>query len=211
MKDWLTLLKKMEFFEGLTPEEISPLLDLAIEKNFEDKEILFSEGDERKYLYVLGKGTVMISKISEDGEESLINILTSGEIFPHTGFFDDRPYPGTATAKKQVKVLVIPINAFERFIETHPHLAFRIIKVMNQKIFSLQQKLNEMLSLNVEERLLSTLKQINTLLKSEAIHLTHQELGNIIGATRETVTRQLKKLEQQGRVKVQKDHILLLE
>ncbi|UTW69762.1 cyclic nucleotide-binding domain-containing protein [Anaerobacillus sp. HL2] len=59
------------------------------------KKYYFLKVKERKYLYVLGKGTVMISKMSEDGEESLINILTSGEIFPHTGFFDDRPYPGT--------------------------------------------------------------------------------------------------------------------
>lgn len=211
MKDWLTILKKMEFFEGLIKEEISPLLDLATEKNFDDKDILFSEGDERKYLYVLGKGTVMISKLNEDGEESFINVLTSGEIFPHTGFFDDRPYPGTATAKKRAEVLMIPIAAFERFIEAHPRLAFRIIKVMSKKIYSLQRKLNETLSLNVEDRLLSTLKQMNDLSKTESINLTHQELGNIVGASRETVTRQLKKLEQQGKVIIKKDHILLQE
>lgn len=211
MKNWDALLKKMEFFEGLTTEEISPLLTQAIEKTFDDKEVLFSEGDERNYLFVLGKGTVLISKLSEDGEESFINILTTGEIFPHTGFFDDRPYPGTATAKKQADVLMIPISAFERFVETHPHLSFRIIKVMSKKIYSLQRKLNEMLSLNVEERLLSTLKQMNKMSKTELIHLTHQELGNIVGASRETVTRQLKKLEQQGKVKIKRDHILLVE
>jgi CRP/FNR family transcriptional regulator, cyclic AMP receptor protein len=211
MKDWEAILKKMEFFVGLTTAEIRPLLSHAVEKSFEDKEVLFSEGDQRNYLFVLGKGTVLISKLSEDGEESFINILTTGEIFPHTGFFDDRPYPGTATAKKQADVLMIPISAFERFVEAHPHLAFRIIKVMSKKIYSLQQKLNEMLSLNVEERLLSILKQMNNLSKTELIHLTHQELGNIVGASRETVTRQLKKLEQQGKIKIKKDHISLAD
>ncbi len=210
MKEWQTLLKKMDFFQGLTDEEITPLLAQAIEKKFEDKEILFSEGDERKFLYVLGKGTVLVSKLSEDGEESLINILTSGEIFPHTGFFDDGPYPGTATAKKQAEVLMVPIVAFERFIETHPELAFRIIKVMNKKIFLLQRKLNDMLSLNVEDRLFSALKQVGQLTQAEKVHLTHQELGNIVGASRETVTRQLKKLEKQGKLEVKKDHIKLL-
>lgn len=211
MQDWQVLLKKMDFFEGLTLEEISPLIEQAIEKKFDDKDILFSEGDERNYIYVLKKGTVLISKLSEDGEESLINILTRGEIFPHSGFFDVRPYPGTATAKKQAEVLMIPIFAFERFVQCHPHLSFRIIKVMSKKIYSLQQKLNEMLSLNVEERLLSTLKQMNNLSREDAVHLTHQELGNIVGASRETVTRQLKKLEIQGKLKVKKDHILLLK
>ncbi len=209
--NWEALLKKNEFFIGLTSEEIRPLLAQAVEKTFDDKEVLFSEGDDRNYLFVLGKGTVLISKLSEDGEESLINILTSGEIFPHTGFFDDRPYPGTATVKKQAEVLLIPISSFERFVETHPHLAFRIIKEMSKKIYTLQKKLNEMLSMNVEERLLSTLKQMNHLSETELIHLTHQELGNIVGASRETVTRQLKKLEQQGKVRITKDRILLVE
>lgn len=211
MRDWQGLLKRMDFFEGLSQDEIRPLLDQSIEKIYDDKDVLFSEGDDRDFLYVLGKGTVMISKLSEDGDERLINILTTGEIFPHTGFFDDRPYPGTATAKKGVEVLKIPISAFERFIETHPHLSFRIIKVMSKKIYLLQKKLNEMLSLNVEERLLSALKQINQLTNVESVHLTHQELGNIVGASRETVTRQLKKLEKQGRVRVKKDHIVFIE
>ena len=140
MKNWEALLKKMDFFIGLTSEEIRPLLAQAVEKTFDDKEVLFSEGDERNFLFVLEKGTVLISKLSEDGEESVINILTTGEIFPHTGFFDDRPYPGTATAKKQADVLMIPINAFERFVEAHPHLSFRIIKEMSKKIYFLQKK-----------------------------------------------------------------------
>lgn len=211
MKNWEAILKKMEFFAGLTTEEIRPLLIHAVEKTFDDKEVLFSEGDERNYLFVLGKGTVLISKLSEEGEESFINILTTGEIFPHTGFFDEGPYPGTATAKKQADVLMIPIIAFERFVEAHPHLSFRIIKVMSKKIYSLQRKLNEMLSLNVEERLLSTLRQMNKMSKTELIHLTHQELGNIVGASRETVTRQLKKLELQGKVIIKKDQILLAD
>lgn len=211
MEDLQLLLKKHDFFNGLTSEEIQPIFQFAIKKTFSDKEILFHEGDERKFLYLLKKGTVLISKLSEDGEERLINILAEGEMFPHTGFFDDRPYPGTATAKKQVDVLLIPITAFENFVEAHPKLAFRIIKVMSKKIYLLQRKLNEMLSLNVEERLLSTLKQLNDLNKNESIHLTHQELGNIVGASRETVTRQLKKLEKEGKVKVEKDHFIFKE
>lgn len=209
MKDWQNLLKKYDFFEELTDIEIIPLLEQSVEKRFTDKEILFSEGEDRNYLYVLREGTVLISKLSEDGEESLINILTSGEIFPHTGFFDDRPYPGTATAKKEAEVLMIPIVAFERFIKSHPELAFKIIKVMNKKIYLLQQKLNDMLSLNVEERLYSALKQMEQLTNTDKIQLTHQELGNIVGATRETVSRQLKKLEKQGKVIVKKDHVLV--
>ncbi|MBU8907197.1 Crp/Fnr family transcriptional regulator [Desertibacillus haloalkaliphilus] len=210
MLDWVPLLKKMEFFQGLTQEEIQPLLQNAIEKTYEDKEVLFSEGDKRDYLFVLRKGTVLISKLSEEGEERVINILTSGEIFPHTGFFDDRPYPGTAQAKREVEVLKIPMKAFDTFIEANPHLAFRVIKVMSRKIYDLQHKLNNMLSLNVEERLLTTIEQLNTL-GEDKINLTHQEIANVVGASRETVSRQLKKLEKQGKIKMLKHSIVICD
>ncbi|MGO4888222.1 Crp/Fnr family transcriptional regulator [Anaerobacillus sp. MEB173] len=210
MKVWIDLLKQMDFFKGLSHEEMEPLLQNAIEKTFHDKEILFSEGEDREYLYVLRRGTVLISKLSEEGEERVINILYRGDIFPHTGFFDDRPYPGTASAKKDVEVLMIPIRAFETFIESHPHLAFRIIKSMSKKIYLLQGKLNELLSLNVEERLVAAIKKIKDE-NGENIHLTHQELGNIVGASRETISRQLKKLEKQGRVRMTKNGIVLVD
>lgn len=209
MIGWEKLLNKTEYFNSLSSSEITPLLDMAIEKKFTDKEIIFSEGDKKDFLYVLGSGTVLISKVTEDGEESLLNILTTGEFFPHSGLFDDQPYPGTATAKKDVVVLMIPLNAFEQFVEANPKLAYQVIKVMSKKIYMLQKKLNEMITLNVEARLLATLRQLSVSNKSNKIVLTHQELGNIVGASRETVTRQLKNLEKQDKVELKKEHILL--
>jgi CRP/FNR family cyclic AMP-dependent transcriptional regulator len=173
-----------------------------------DKERLFWEGEEKQSFYVLGKGTILISKLTESGDESLINVLGEGEIFPHTGFFHKSPYPGTATAKKNVTVLAIPIEGFESFIRERPELAFKIIQVMNGKIVYLQRKLNEVLSLNVESRLKSTFSYLVDV-HGFVIQLTHQELGNIIGASRETVSRQLKKWENDGFVEVKKDRIIV--
>nr|WP_221301868.1 Crp/Fnr family transcriptional regulator [Texcoconibacillus texcoconensis] len=202
------MLRKLEIFSGLSDQDIKPIVEAGRQRVFEDKEILFHEGEERTHLFVLGRGTVLVSKLTESGEESLINVLSEGEIFPHTGFFDNRPYPGTAQAKKNVHVLMIPISAFELFLKSHPELAFQIIKVMNEKIFYLQQKLNEVLSLNVEQRLVAALDHLKNV-QGKSIVLTHQEIGNIIGTTRETVSRQLKKMEQRGEVEVKKDRIII--
>ncbi|WP_179295512.1 Crp/Fnr family transcriptional regulator [Bacillus sp. FJAT-45350] len=199
MANWINLLSKLDFFQGLTEVEISPLLSESTVRHAKNKEYLFTEGSERTHLFVLKKGVILISKLTEEGDERVINILSDGEVFPHTGFFDERPYPGTAQVKEDAEVLAIPIKAFERFIEENPHLAFRMIKMMSKKINFLQQKLNEMLSLNVEERLFATLKQMKAL-NNESLQLTHQEIANIVGASRETITRQMKKLEKQGKI-----------
>ena len=79
---------------------------------------------------------------------------------------------------------------------------------MSRKINDLQKKLNDILSLNVEERLLAALLHMNSLSDGN-LQLTHQEIANIVGATRETVSRQLKKLEKDGKIKIHKDRIEL--
>jgi len=195
-------------FEGLTEKELEPIVKMSRKQSLKDKDRLFWEGEEKQSFYVLGKGTILISKLTESGDESLINVLGEGEIFPHTGFFHKSPYPGTATAKRDVTVLAIPIEGFEAFIREKPELAFKIIQVMNQKIVYLQRKLNEVLSLNVESRLKSTFSYLVDV-HGKVIQLTHQELGNIIGASRETVSRQLKKWEHEGFVEVKKDRIIV--
>lgn len=208
MKEWLHLLRKLDIFGGLTDEELSPLIVSSQVKIFESKQIIFSEGHDRHYLCVLKTGVVLVTKLSEDGEERVINVLTDGEIFPHTGFFDNRPYPGTAQVKKRAEILLIPIKAFESFIKANPQIAFPIIQMMSKKINELQNKLNDLLSLNVEDRILAALQQLNGLTNNE-LQLTHQELANIVGATRETVTRQLKKLEKERKIKIHKENIEL--
>lgn len=198
----------MPFFEGLEEKEIDLIIEISRVKTLKDKDVLFWEGDPRTHIYILGEGTVLISKLTETGEESLINVLGEGEIFPHTGFFDQAPYPGTAKAKKEVTLLAIPIDGFERLIKNNPELSFRIIQVMNKKIVYLQKKLNEILSLNVESRLMGAMAHLQEA-QGKVVRLTHQEIGNIIGSTRETVSRQLKKWEKEGWVEVKKDRIIL--
>lgn len=194
----------------MSEEELKPIINMSKKIKLEDKDRLFWEGEPRNYFYVLGKGTVLISKLTEKGDESLINVLGEGELFPHTGFFRRSPYPGTATAKRNVTVLAIPIEGFESFILEKPELAFKIIQVMNEKIVYLQRKLNEVLSLNVESRLKSAFSYLSDI-QGQVIQLTHQEIGNIIGASRETVSRQLKKWEHEGKVEVKKDRIIIKE
>ncbi|UCZ54733.1 Crp/Fnr family transcriptional regulator [Bacillus shivajii] len=208
MRQWEKHLSETTVFEGFTQSEIEQLMDLCHEKELKDKEVLFLEGETRKYIYLLGKGTILISKLTETGEESLINVLGEGEMFPHTGFFDNAPYPGTATAKKDVTVLCIPVRAFEQLILDQPELSIKIIKVMNEKIHYLQKKLNEILSLNVESRLKGAMAHLQET-QGNTVRLTHQEIGNIIGATRETVSRQLKKWEKEEYVEIKKDRIIL--
>ncbi|AOM82770.1 Crp/Fnr family transcriptional regulator [Salisediminibacterium beveridgei] len=206
--NWKYYLKKSVWFGGLNESEQEELIDLGKDIQYRDKERLFLEGNPKRDLFVLGEGTVLISKLTETGNESVINVLSEGEIFPHAGLFDHTEYPGTATAKKDVRVLALPIDQIEAFILARPEVSIKIIQMMNQNMLMLQRKLNELLSMDVHARLQSAIDHLTRVQGNEII-LTHQELGHLIGSTRETVSRQLKKWEVAGYLTIKKDRIII--
>ncbi|GEL08431.1 Crp/Fnr family transcriptional regulator [Salisediminibacterium halotolerans] len=207
---WEKELLNTAMFESLQEEDVRSVIEMSREVRLKDKEILFHEGDEKHSFYAIGEGTMLISKLTEDGDESLINVLGKGEVFPHAGLFDKTPYPGTAQAKKQVRVLAIPVQGLEELIYNRPEMAIRMIQVLNHKLHYLQKKLNEVLSLDVSSRLHSAFSHLYDV-QGKRIDLTHQEIGNIIGATRETVSRQLKKWERAGWLEVRKDCVEIID
>lgn len=205
---WHHHFKSSVLFGGLNDPEIEQIISFGHEQTFMDKERIFWEGDDKRYLFVLGSGTVLISKLTENGNESVINVLSAGEVFPHAGLFDHSVYPGTATAKKEVKVLAIPVEQIESLILNKPEIAIKIIQMMNENMLMLQRKLNEQLSLDVSSRLKSAIDHLIDV-QGDQIILTHQEIGHLIGSTRETVSRQLKKWENMGWISVKKDRIII--
>ncbi|MNS36847.1 Global nitrogen regulator [compost metagenome] len=127
-------------------------------------------------------------------------------MFPHTGQFGTNQYPATAETLINTRLLAVPIRAFEQILTTKPSIAFKMMGVMGGTIRELQNKLQGFTHRNVEDRGISLLirlaEDFGTVLDGGdiLIHvpMTHQEIANIIGFTRESVTRLLNSLCKEG-------------
>lgn len=192
-------------FRDLSEEELLGLAHVTAERSYPKKAKIFHEGGEKEAVYFIKEGLVKTFKTDENGHEQIMSFLKRGEMFPHTGFFHEEPYPATAEAIVDTALLAIPVRAFERMLLGTPSIAVKIMRVMSEKIRELQGKLQELTGQDVQDRgqsfLLKLAEYYGTSKDGEiriAIPMTHQDIANVIGTTRETVNRLLNQLRKEG-------------
>lgn len=199
-------LSDVPLFRGLDEPELQALGELLIPRFYRKKSMIFTEGSEKESVYIVQDGLVKAFKTDADGHEQIVNFLGPGSMFPHTGFFLLSPYPATTEAVVDTRVLAMPLHSFERLLTSTPSMAIKVMRVMSETIQELQAKLQELTGQDVQVRLISFLsvmaekqgrKQPDGSVKLP-LPVTHQELGNTIGTTRESITRLLAQLRKEG-------------
>jgi len=212
MQAWL---KRIPLLSGLDAEHLRQL-DVRIHRRMYPKNtVIFHEGQPREAVFFVVDGLVKTTKTDPAGKEQTVSLLPSGEMFPHIGLFDDAPYPATARAILDTELAIVPIDAFRRLITRHPETAALVIIHMERKIQELQQRLQNM-SGDVRQRFIAFLLKLADEYGVEengrtvlSIPLTHQEWANLLGTTRETVSRIINQLKKERMLSTDKRHIIL--
>jgi CRP-like cAMP-binding protein len=122
-----TVLRKTPLFAGLTEEETLALQRRVSSKQYDRGEILFSEGDACRGLFIVGRGKVRIFKLSASGREQTLAIDGPGSSFAELPVFDGGNYPASAAASEETEVLFISRKDFQDFCREHPEVALKVI------------------------------------------------------------------------------------
>ena len=198
-------LRGVPMFRDLSDEELKEIGDAAMVRSFERKSVVFHEGAGKEAVFFVLEGLVKTFKTDENGHEHIVSLLKAGEMFPHAGLFHSDAYPATAVAVVDAKLLAVPVRAFERLLHRHPPVAMKLLRVMEEKIAELQGKLQELAGNDVQSRGLSFLIKLAEhygTRREEKVHIeipmTHQDIANVIGTSRETVNRMLNRLRKEG-------------
>jgi len=199
------MLKGIPMFRDLSDEELDELHRVSAERLYLKKSVVFHEGSSKEAVYFIKEGLVKTYKTDSNGNEQIVSILQQGEMFPHTGFFNPDPYPATAETIVDTTLLVIPVKAFEHLVQETPAMAMKIMRVMSEKIKELQEKIQELAGQDVQDRTISFFIKLAEQYGKEqgdmiVIHLpmTHQDIANVIGTSRESVNRMLNQLRKEG-------------
>lgn len=210
--------ERIPLFQDLSEQEWQKLEEIVIPRHAPKKTVIFTEGDEHEAVFFIRKGLVKTSKTDEKGNEQIISILKTGDMFPHTGFFHSDPYPATATAIEDTHLWAIPIRSFEQMIMDHPMMAIKMLRVMEETIRSLQLKLQQLTGHDVKYRLLAFLAQLaenggerRGADMAVPLPFTHQEIASCVGTTRETVNRLLHQLAKEGTLVTDRGQVILLD
>ncbi|MCS1351927.1 Crp/Fnr family transcriptional regulator [Mechercharimyces sp. CAU 1602] len=205
MASILPILRSLPFFATLTERELQSLSGLALMKEYHKREVIFNEGGERAFIYFLYEGFVKAFKTDANGHEQVMSFIKAGEMFPHIGFFDSAPYPGTAIALEKSRLFVIPMHDFEALLTQSPTIAIKVMRVMGKKLQDLQRALRDQSHHSSSYRVARALLQLVEGMEMEEggsvnIHfpITHQDLADVAGVSREGVTRLIKQYKKRG-------------
>lgn len=204
MTSIVDMMHRMFLFSDLNEQELQEIAEVALIRTYRSKSNVFMEGEERQAVYFLNKGVIKVYKIDSQGNEAIMNFLKPGEMFPHAGFFENAPYPGTAEVILDAELGVIPIKAFENIIMARPEIAVKVMRVMGRKIRELQSKLRDLSSNDINFRiaalLLRLVKEYGVQGKSGTqieLRTTNYDLAKMAGTTRETVNRFISRLKKE--------------
>ncbi|HHY21739.1 MAG TPA: Crp/Fnr family transcriptional regulator [Bacilli bacterium] len=209
-------LKQIPLFSELTDSELEYLKQMMTERIFKKQTYIFMEGSKREAVYFIQTGTVKVFKVDEAGNEQGICLLKAGNMFPHVGFFDDSSYPATAEVVEEGKLLIVKVEDFERFLLENPKVAMKVMKTMGQKTIELQQRLQDLISGDVYKRVTSLLLRFARESGEErengvfiAMPISNKEIANMIGTTRESISRTLNHYRKLHLIDIEKEGIMI--
>lgn len=212
------LLQRFSLFKNLTDYEIEPILNIAKNRTYRQGTHIFMQGDPLTNVYFIYSGKVKIYRTDVHGREQIVNVLKAGEMFPHQGFFRDDDYPAHAEVIQDSILIYIPIKSFEQFLITNPEICIKIFRILGNILVDLQNRLEEKMLYNTYEQIILLLirlsknhgEQINAEQIRITTQFTNRDLANMIGSSRETVSRTLTQLKKQDLVEIDSSGDLIL-
>jgi len=203
------VLKQSLIFSSLNEEEAAELTRLAIERSFTPGDFIFWDGDAPDWFYMVAEGKVKVLKHSSLGKEFIIAFFGPGEMFGEVAVFENKPYPASAQAIVETKVLGIRRQDFLSFLAHQPEVALRIISVLGGRLRDAQGRLRDLAGERVEQRLARTLLMLSSKLGS-TLPFTREEIADMAGTTTETVIRLMSRLKDGGIIRSRRGKTIIL-
>lgn len=204
------ILKQSFIFSGLDDDELGELANLAIERSFMPNEFVFWDGDTPDWFYMVAEGKVKVLKHSSSGKEFTIAFFGPGEMFGEVAVFENKPYPASAQAVAETKVLGIRRQDFLSFLAHRPEVVLRIISVLGGRLRDAQGRLRDLAGERVEQRLARTLLMLSSKLGT-TLPFTREEIADMAGTTTETTIRLMGRLKDGGIVRSSRGKTIILD
>jgi len=208
--DKAAVLRQSLIFSTLSDDELDGLSALVIQRSLGAGEFVFWEEDAPDWFYLVAEGRVKVVKHSSSGREFIIAFFGPGEMFGEVAVFENKPYPASAQAIAETRVLGIKREAFLSFLADRPQVALRIISVLGGRLRNAQGRLRDLASERVEQRITQILLMLSARLGS-TLPFTRQEIADMAGTTTETAIRVMSRLRQGKIIRSVRGKIFILD
>lgn len=214
----LEYLKNIPIFEELAADDLAAINKVTIERRYKKNMIIFMEGEPGEGFHYIKTGKVKITQMASDGREHIINILGPGEVFAEVLLFNRGSYPATSVALEDSVIGIIKNSELENVVTENSRIALHIIRVMSKKLIHAQMKIRTLALSDTFSRTAQILLRLSRQHGQPvvggvqiAIDMTRQDLANLVGTTRETVSRVLSAMKKDKVIDLSEHNIIILD
>jgi CRP/FNR family transcriptional regulator len=215
MTDTADTIRSTALFEGVSQETLLLVSTGARIRTYGPQEVILNEAEPAGGLWVVLDGRVKLSKTSSEGREQTLALLGNGDPFGLCTAFASNDFPAAAVAIRKTTVLAIPSNILQEAVQKEPLFLLNVIRVLSARLRQTMELVEAVSLKAIPQRVASFfLHEISGRGSypgcSVELDMAHRELAKIIGATPEALSRALKKMSDEGLLKVEGRRVSLL-
>ena len=206
-------LSTVPLFRELERSAVRGFAELTREQRFAKGALIVSEGDAGDALYVVRSGEVKVVVGGEDGREVILHVLGVGDHFGELALIDGRPRSAHVISTQASSLLVLRRTDFRRQVEQNPQVAWGLMMELSRRLRQADGTIGSLVLLDVPGRVAKVLLEHATAGDSATLvkPLTHQTIAQMIGASRETVSRAMAEFQENGFIAVQRRIITITD
>jgi CRP-like cAMP-binding protein len=209
-------LKYIPLFSELSDDDLREIVKLAVRQVYKKDNMILIEEEIGSTMFIILDGRVKISRISDDGREVILSILSEGDFFGEMSILDGQNRSANVVTLEDSRIMVIRREDFLQMLHDYPQIAINLLKELAGRLRRSDAQIKSLSLQNATGKVASTLLRIAD--DSGKIHLgqveiprlpPQQDLANMAGTSRETISRVLKALTKQGYLKKEGSRLII--
>ena len=203
--DKISLLESVPIFSDLSKSDLTKISDRMTHRKFNKNQMILLEDDLGQTFFVIATGSVKITRLSDDGREVILAMLGEADFFGEMSLLDGDGRSANVVALEASEVLTLARNEFLDILEQYPKISISLLEELTNRLRKSDQQIESLSLSDVEQRIgitlirlaeeLGTIKQGSVKIKNLPFQ---QDIANMAGTSRETVSRTFKLLEEKG-------------
>lgn len=206
------------FLKGLGQSDLEEIEERSILNTYKKNQTIFLQGNSSHGIFCINSGKIKILMINKDGRESIVRLVSAGDVIGHRAVFSDEPYHASAVAIEDSVVCFFDKEFIFEIIKKHHSVAIELLAKLSQTVKSAEANIADFVYKNVRERLaglLITLKKTYGVQELNGIRLdiklTREEMALMIGTTHETLVRLITELKDEGVIAQEGKSIFIID
>ena len=202
------LLKSVSLFYDLSERELGYISSRMIAKKFETGNLIFMENSEGEKCFFVAEGSVKVTRLSKDGKEVILAMLNKGEFFGEMALLDGESRSANVVALENTKVLTLNREDFLSVLQDYPQIAIQLLKEIAHRLRKSDRQIASLSLSDAEKRIALCILRFadeQGIIKNGEVNIPkipiQQDIANMSGTSRETVSRALNLLEKENYIK----------